>query len=246
MSDKEKLEKVVKLADAMYHAAQYLTTDASRLHKAMEEYHQFIINDYCKKEPASEDLEQASIEHANKVHNDTAPGERIAACRYDFKAGAQWQKEREFTHIEPTDNGYQAAIHYMEDCQDVDDFTRRGIMWIAERYFIQGAKWREKQYLVSKDMEIAFKEYAKREHCECDLETSGEPIQYDSTNDLIDACRYGALLQKEQMMKDAIDATVTSIREYREENEVDFTIMLEKGIVPYVSEEDVKLIIIKE
>lgn len=121
---------------------------------------------------------------------------------------AQWQKEREFTHIEPTDDGYQAAIHYMQDCQEVDDFARRGIMWIAERYFIQGAKWREKQYLVSKDMEIAFKEYAKREHCECDLETSGEPIQYDSTNDLIDACRYGALLQKEQMMKNAIDAHV--------------------------------------
>ena len=50
----------------------------------------------CKlqQEPASEDLEQASIEHAHKVHNDTAPGERIAACRYDFKAGAQWQKEQ--------------------------------------------------------------------------------------------------------------------------------------------------------
>jgi len=122
--------------------------------------------------------------------------------------GAQWQKEREFTHIEPTDDRYQAAIHYMQDCQEVDDFARRGIMWIAERYFIQGAKWREKQYLVSKDMEIAFKEYAKREHCECDLETSGEPIQYDSTNDLIDACRYGALLQKEQMMKGAIEGNV--------------------------------------
>lgn len=47
------------------------------------------------REPASEDLEQASIEHANKIHNDTAPGERIAACRYDFKAGAQWQKEKD-------------------------------------------------------------------------------------------------------------------------------------------------------
>lgn len=58
--------------------------------------------------------------------------------------------------------------------------------------------------------------------------------------------KLGMDYQKEQMMKDAIDATVTSIREYREENEVDFTIMLDKGNVPYVSEEDVKLIIIKE
>ena len=38
-----KLQKLKQLADGMYHAAQYLTTDASRLRKAMEEYHQFII-----------------------------------------------------------------------------------------------------------------------------------------------------------------------------------------------------------
>ena len=38
-----KLQKLKKLADAMYQAAQYLNTDASHLRKAMEEYHQFII-----------------------------------------------------------------------------------------------------------------------------------------------------------------------------------------------------------
>jgi hypothetical protein len=47
---KDKLEKLKKLADAMYYAAQYLTTDASKLHKAMDEYHQFIINEYHKEE----------------------------------------------------------------------------------------------------------------------------------------------------------------------------------------------------
>lgn len=41
-----KIEKLKKLADAMYNAAQYMTTDASRLRKAMEEYHQFIIHEY--------------------------------------------------------------------------------------------------------------------------------------------------------------------------------------------------------
>jgi len=46
MSDKEKLVKIKKLADAMYRAAQYLTTDASRLHKAMDEYHKFIAYQY--------------------------------------------------------------------------------------------------------------------------------------------------------------------------------------------------------
>lgn len=38
-----KQQKLKKLADAMYHAAQYLTTDASHLRKAMEDYQQFII-----------------------------------------------------------------------------------------------------------------------------------------------------------------------------------------------------------
>lgn len=40
-----KYQKLKKLADAMYTAAQYMTTDASRLRKAMEEYHQFVINE---------------------------------------------------------------------------------------------------------------------------------------------------------------------------------------------------------
>lgn len=53
MTDKEKLVKIKKLADAMYDAAQYLTTDASRLHKAMGEYHQFVIHEYYKEEPVT-------------------------------------------------------------------------------------------------------------------------------------------------------------------------------------------------
>ena len=56
--DKEKLERLKKLADAMYYAAQYLTTDASRLHKAMDEYHKFIIHE-CKEEPVSEEQVKA-------------------------------------------------------------------------------------------------------------------------------------------------------------------------------------------
>ena len=39
-----KLEKAVKLGQAMYTAVQYLATDASRLKKAMNDWHQFIIS----------------------------------------------------------------------------------------------------------------------------------------------------------------------------------------------------------
>lgn len=35
--------KLKKLAMNMYQAAQYLSTDASSLHKAMEEFHNFIV-----------------------------------------------------------------------------------------------------------------------------------------------------------------------------------------------------------
>ena len=51
---------------------------------------------------------------------------------------------------------------------------------------------------------------------------------------------------KEQMIKYAVDACVTDIRTYKKENEVDFTVMYEKGIIPYEIEQEVKLIIIKE
>ena len=40
--------KLKELADKMYSAAQYLTTDASQLHKAMEEYHKFVCYELNK------------------------------------------------------------------------------------------------------------------------------------------------------------------------------------------------------
>lgn len=59
MTDKEKLEKIKALADKMYSRMAYLTSDTRPIRQAMDEYHQFIINEYHKEEPASEDLEQA-------------------------------------------------------------------------------------------------------------------------------------------------------------------------------------------
>lgn len=41
MKAEEKLSKVVKLADAMYYAAQQLSTNASHLKKAMKDWWQF-------------------------------------------------------------------------------------------------------------------------------------------------------------------------------------------------------------
>ena len=45
-----KIEKIKKLADAMYNSMQNLTTDTSGIRKAMDKYHQFIINEYYKED----------------------------------------------------------------------------------------------------------------------------------------------------------------------------------------------------
>ena len=101
MTTEEKLLKLKKLADAMYYAAQHLTTDASRLRKAMEDYHQFIINEYHKEEPVSEDLEDAASRYAKEEYSRKNPStlpDRCLGCyapiMYAFRNGANWQKEQ--------------------------------------------------------------------------------------------------------------------------------------------------------
>lgn len=45
---KTKADEIKKLADDMYDAAKYLSIDASRLRKAMAEYHKYITEHYCR------------------------------------------------------------------------------------------------------------------------------------------------------------------------------------------------------
>jgi len=99
MTDKEKLKEIKKLADAMYYAAFNLTTDASLLRKAMDDYHQFIINEYHKEEPVSEDLVSVAEAYAKK-HSvllgfdcDSEPIETGGDIKKAVIYGAQWQKE---------------------------------------------------------------------------------------------------------------------------------------------------------
>ena len=47
-SMREKLIKLKKLADNMYYAAQYLTTDASKLRKAMRDYWHYVVYELKK------------------------------------------------------------------------------------------------------------------------------------------------------------------------------------------------------
>lgn len=45
---KEKLTKLEEMADKMYYAAQYLTTDASKLRKAMHDYWHYVVYELKK------------------------------------------------------------------------------------------------------------------------------------------------------------------------------------------------------
>ena len=42
------MDRLKELADKLYSSAQYLSTDASRLRKAMKDYHDFVTYEYPK------------------------------------------------------------------------------------------------------------------------------------------------------------------------------------------------------
>lgn len=90
MTDKEKLREVVRLAYGMYYAAQYMTTDASRLRRAMDEYHRFIITEYNRQEPVSEDLEK-EIDRYFNTEGIPVTGDALKDTARYF---AQWQERQ--------------------------------------------------------------------------------------------------------------------------------------------------------
>ena len=46
MTPEQMIKELKRLADGMYHAAFNMSTDASQLRKAMNEYNRFIWNEY--------------------------------------------------------------------------------------------------------------------------------------------------------------------------------------------------------
>lgn len=117
MTDKEKLEKIKALADKMYSSMAYLTSDTRPIRQAMNEYHQFIINEYHKEEPVSEELEEAAFDYAEVCKHDG--GEKLL-CVEHFKAGAKWQKEQIMANSTnatiglPYENKYGGYTHLID------------------------------------------------------------------------------------------------------------------------------------
>jgi hypothetical protein len=111
MTDKEKLERIKSLADKMSDTAFNITTDASMLRKAIDEYHQFIINEYHKEEPVSEELEIAANEWDAKASftpfymalddngNPNGVKQDYTTHAESFKAGAKWQIAKLMTNV---------------------------------------------------------------------------------------------------------------------------------------------------
>jgi len=158
MTDKEKIKKLKKLADAMYYAAQYLTTDASRLHKAMDEYHKFIIHE-CKEEPVSDDLEVATNNYVLNVRKGY-PRVMDETDRYiynAFKAGAQWQAEQfeknRLKHCDSITNE-QAELEQGFIDQHLDKYQRMPTFLDAVEYGMRLQK--EQMMKESIDGEIQF------------------------------------------------------------------------------------------
>lgn len=101
MTDKEKLEKIKALADKMYSRMAYLTSDTRPIRQAMDEYHQFIINEYHKEEPVSEDLDfiatRKALAYVNNINRGESPwldSDMELAYEDGMKAGANWQKQQ--------------------------------------------------------------------------------------------------------------------------------------------------------
>ena len=86
----EKLEKIKALADKMYSRMAYLTSDTRAIRQAMDEYHQFVVNEYHKEEPVSEDLEEAAKTYAKKESHGYEPCNIVKT----FRVGAKWQKQQ--------------------------------------------------------------------------------------------------------------------------------------------------------
>lgn len=218
---REEVEKIKKLADAMYYAAQNLTTDASRLHKAMDEYHKFIIYEYHKEEPT---IPEIVDEHFDEMLREEPVSE-------DFETALE-KKVREaqdWTYIE--EEGGECPLNEEFGADDLEEFARWGAEWVRNN---------EKEP-VSKELTDEIKSWLKQ-WSENEMEWSREDIwdtaehfaNWQKQQDSISAKNLEELIstlskrypevsfaklsrivvrvakwQKQQMIKDAADGVIT-------------------------------------
>lgn len=232
MTDKEKLKKIKELADAMCVKMQNLTTDTSGIRKVMEEYRQFIINEYNKEDTVSEELEETSKHYAS---NNTSWDDCVNEMQESFKAGAKWQQEKDESTTE------DLGMYINELSKQFPEVSFAKLSRIAVRV----AKWQKEQLLkpsdgndlsepVSEDLEKAAREYSYIRGAE----NIDEYAEYDFEK--YNAFKAGAEWKDKQMMSKAIDFIIVDNN----------AVSTEISTFPYVSlgteGDTVKLIIINQ
>lgn len=140
MITEEKLEKLKKLADAMYYAAQQLTTDASRLHKAMDEYHKFIIYEY-KEEPVFKVGDKICFKHCE---TNTLKITKVSDNGYYCEDGTFLHFDNQYlwelAKQPASDNLEKAAVEAFKQIVDSDKNSFLEI-------FKAGANWQKEQII---------------------------------------------------------------------------------------------------
>ena len=227
MTTEEKLEKLKKLADAMYYAAQYLTTDASSLRKTMEDYRQFIINEYHKEEPKPKFKVGDRIKF-NGIHNedvirvitDIKEGEG-GGFRYFFADGSihsigDDEIELVSEPVSGLDNGDMPIERWKQAVKAASNQrsyrSSKGLTETRDDYFVDGVQWADKhpkEEPVSEEIWEASKQYALRQVlASTDAEMSEQAyldLRLFSGFELAVAHKDGAELQMQKLMKNAVE-----------------------------------------
>lgn len=178
--------------------------------KACKELLSFI--DSMQEEPVSEDLGKVgslkSLEYypEKKTTNKTSKGvfdanmPRRKAYLRGFKDGAHAHKEL-IANKPVSENLEDAAFDYAEACK-----YEGGEKFLCTEHFKAGAKWKEEQFennrLIACDKQTEEEAEIERDFVMGIIKNEHRLPTFD------DAIKYGMRLQKEQMMKDAVEAEV--------------------------------------
>ncbi len=105
MTDKEKLDSIRAEIHKLVHVNGYSKEMANEL---------FAFINSLPEERVSEDLDEAAERHALQCHSKKASVAKLAASIYDFRAGANWQKEQIMKDVVEGKVNYKRTLDYVK------------------------------------------------------------------------------------------------------------------------------------
>lgn len=221
MTDKEKLIKIKSLADKMYNAAFNMTTNASLLRKAMDDYHQFIINEYHKEVSVSEN----KCMFTKDSYTDE---DRKVLCK-DCKEKCEYSKKEEPI----SEDTMTIRKEWFEHCKE---------SWYNEGY-IDGKYNRDRQFKepVSEDLEDASRNYADNEEYGDDVYYAIKAAFKAGANwqkgqfekDYADLCK-GIITAKGFAVTMAYNSGVSDAKKQMTKDATEVTVHIDAGGYPYI------------